>query len=339
MQGGVAASEQRPAGWLARTTIAGFSALGIATVVLVMASSLAGAIGELYGGASVLTTWMYNLTHNDVVELGREQVFFSLGLHIAFGMFWAVLYALVGEPRLRAYPAWQAGAIFSIVPFLLSILVFLPVAGGGILGINLQAGPLPVLGNLVLHLIYGAVLGEVYSAGVDRAETPEDTGHETVRRSRILGSAESYAAVGIVSGLVIGAILGVVLGTVLPFASGNQLVGNWQITMAVAGALALGSVGALVGSMVGLSDPNAPRVVEHGRGGEPIAAMFIPLVVAVVLAGLIVSIGSALLTVGDVHHFGKDQGYNQAIVLGLAVLGIVTAIATMIDRRPSGPPR
>jgi hypothetical protein len=321
---------ERPAGWLARTTIAGFIALGVSTVTLVVASAIAGAFGEVYQGTSLLADWMYNLVQNPVTELGRVSLFASLALHILVGMCWAVLYALLFEPRLRRYPPWQAGVIFSGLPFTLSVLVFLPLVGGGLFGSALEAGPLPVLGNIVLHVIYGATLGAVYGAGAERVV---DTEVETVEQGAAMDRAETSAARGIVIGLVVGGVIGLVLGAVLPNDSIEQLIGSWPIAMAVAGALAGGAVGALVGSMAGLTDPNVPVLYgPPGKGGEPIAAALIPLGVILVVATLIVSIGSGLLTVYAMAGDDKREAYNNAIILGLAILALVTGVATVLDR-------
>ena len=44
------------------------------------------------------------------------------------------------------------------------MIIFLPLAGGGLLGLGLGAGPLPILGNLLVHLVYGVTLGFLYPA-------------------------------------------------------------------------------------------------------------------------------------------------------------------------------
>lgn len=323
---------ERPSGWLARTTIAGFIALGVATVALVVASAAAGAIGELYGDANLLGEWMYNLVQNPVTERGRISLFASLALHLAVGMCWAVLYALKFEPRLRRYPSWQAGAIFSMLPFFLSVVGFLPLTGGGVFGSALEAGPLPVLGNLVLHLIYGATLGAVYGTGAERVEQAGDTEAEAAQQSMAIGRAETSAARGIVIGLVVGGVVGVLLGAVLPNDSIERLIGSWPIAMGVAGALAGGAVGALIGSMAGLTDPAAPVFHNPPGKGEPIAAALIPLGVILVVATLIVAIGSGLLTVFAMAGHDSRAAYNNAIILGLGILALVTGAATLIDR-------
>src|SRR6185295_7625937 len=113
------------------------------------------------------------------------------------------------EPRLRSNPGWQAGALFSLLPFFLSVVLFLPLSGAGFFGSNLGAGPLPLIGNLVLHLIYGAVLGAGYSASAEQTESAADASSEAIVSSQTLVRAESNAAVGIFVGVVLGALAGI----------------------------------------------------------------------------------------------------------------------------------
>ena len=55
---------------------------------------------------------------------------------------------------------------FALIPA--AVPHHLPAAdGGGLLGMNIGAGPLPILGNLILHLVYGAVLGSAYAEAAE----------------------------------------------------------------------------------------------------------------------------------------------------------------------------
>ena len=47
----------------------------------------------------------------------------------------------------------------ALIHWLLSLVVFLPLTCGGLIRININAGPLPILDNLILYLAYCAVLG------------------------------------------------------------------------------------------------------------------------------------------------------------------------------------
>src|SRR5437867_2015219 len=144
MQRVATTAEGRSSGWLARSTIAGFAALAISTVVLVVAFAFAGALGEIYRASGVPAAWMYGLTHNQIVEQGRGQVFGSLALHLALGMFWAIVYGSIVAPRLRDWPTWQRGAVFALIPWALSITIIPMQLGAGLAYGDLGAGPLPV---------------------------------------------------------------------------------------------------------------------------------------------------------------------------------------------------
>lgn len=140
--------------------LAGFTATGLMTVVLSLAYVGALAFGSPSPQASTLARWLWGLANNTITERTQTAVPIALGLHFTSGIALAVAYAFA-EPRLRG-PGWLRGMMFSLIPWILSIGVFLPVAGGGLFGLRLGAGPLPILGNLILHLVYGATLGQLY---------------------------------------------------------------------------------------------------------------------------------------------------------------------------------
>ena len=50
-----------------------------------------------------------------------------------------------------------------MVPLALSLLVVLPLTGGGWLGLELGAGLLPMLAEVVRSLVYGLTLGIAYA--------------------------------------------------------------------------------------------------------------------------------------------------------------------------------
>lgn len=77
------------------------------------------------------------------------------------GVLWAVLYALVIEPRLRA-PDWAKGALFALLPTVASWLIVLPLLGAGLFGLGLDLGRAPALLELARHLVYGIALGLSY---------------------------------------------------------------------------------------------------------------------------------------------------------------------------------
>jgi hypothetical protein len=155
------------------------------------------------------------------------------------GLIWALLYGLVFEPRLQG-PAWQRGVRFSLVPWLFSLVVFLPLVGGGLFGLRLGAGPLPTLGNLILHVVYGAVLGAVYGS----AESVMDRPLHRALSEDLLASRLSER--GAARGMLVGLALGVVLGAVVA-----ALVNLGLSTNPMALVVAVGLTGAAFGGFVG----------------------------------------------------------------------------------------
>ncbi|MDQ3699903.1 MAG: DedA family protein [Chloroflexota bacterium] len=89
---------------------------------------------------------------------------------------WAIVYALLGEPRLRGKAALR-GLQFALVPWLFSGLVIFPLLDGGPFGIEFGAGLFPVVGETVRFAIYGVALGTIYRL-VRLARQPRlHTGH------------------------------------------------------------------------------------------------------------------------------------------------------------------
>lgn len=81
--------------------------------------------------------------------------------HFAIG---TVLWGLIFAATYRAWPGSAAvvkGIEFSIIAWLAMMLIVMPMAGAGLFGMRLGM-PAPIA-TLVLHIIYGAVLGFVYA--------------------------------------------------------------------------------------------------------------------------------------------------------------------------------
>ncbi len=175
------------------------------------------------------------------------------------GLVLALVYARYAEPRLTG-PSWWRGMIFSLVPWLLSLVIFLPLMGGGLLGMDIGAGPLPILGNLILHLVYGAVLGSSY------AEAAEDWLDDTDVDRGNAASAERGAAIGLAAGLIPGFIVGWLIAPAF-----DDLVGRpaTAIGMAFIGAV----IGLAIGSFAGMSRAQTPAGgIWRSPVGSPVFA-------------------------------------------------------------------
>jgi hypothetical protein len=220
----------------------------------VLAYGLAGlAAGLVRGGEGWTTTiggWFFGLTHNSLTDLTGSNLYALAGLHFFVAIVWAMVYAYLAEPRLPG-PGWARGARFGLLPWLISVLVILPLGGGGILGAALGAGPLPVLGNLILHLAFGATLGAVYGP---LGDIPADNFAPRAPRDSFEWNqrTELRAAEGIVVGLVVGFFVSLALATVLNAGPGTPLLGIPPAAFVFAWTLLGGALGVLLGSFAGL---------------------------------------------------------------------------------------
>jgi len=191
--------------------------------------------------------WLVSLTHNRLIDAGLDDVYLAAGIYFAGGLLWAVLYTLV-EPHLPG-PAWQRGVLFAMLPALVSLVVVLPLLGGGLFGLSLGAGPLPAIGNVLLHVIYGAILGVVYGPFGDldasTLERPASSEGE-----RAAASYEPVAALTLLGGLVVGGVVGLIASYAA--GSGASLIGEASGGLILWGALLGGVIGLFVGSFAGL---------------------------------------------------------------------------------------
>lgn len=223
--------------------VAGFVATAALTSVLVPAYWLALSVGSASPGATTFLRWLWALAHNPLTDVTHSALPLAVGLHFVMGFVWAIAYSALAEPRLHG-PGWRRGMVFSLVPWILSIAVFFPAVGAGMLGLGLGAGPLPVIGNLILHLVYGAVLGWFYSSASDRFQT--ESGQAGSSADLDLAATEQrWIARGILFGIVVGGLSGW-LGSLL-------LAGNAPL-MIVLGAITGSMVGAFIGSFRGIGE-------------------------------------------------------------------------------------
>jgi hypothetical protein len=229
---------------VARALLAGF----LASVAMVMAYSLAFVAALILGGLALgpLSDWCRGLTSNALIDVARPNLYAALGVFVTGGLLWAILYGLVAEPRLQG-ASWERGAMFALIPCLVSLVVVLPLVGGGFLGMNLGAGPLPIFGNVVLHLVYGVVLGTVYGpVGDSVLDGPR---HAAAGDDIWAGpSSEVGAARGLIIGLGLGVVAGLLSVAVL---SGAEILHLNPLSVAIPVALICAAFGGLIGSLSG----------------------------------------------------------------------------------------
>ncbi len=248
-------ASEPPIGRLSRAILAGFAATVAMLLAFLVAYNLArlvsGALPVGVPGFGVGRVWLHNLTHNHLIDAGRADVYVATAVYVLGGLAWATIYGLLAEPRLRG-PSWARGVTFSLVPAILSIVVLLPLVGGGLLGSTLGAGPLPAIGNLLLHLVYGVVLGHLYGPFGD-LDAATLRGQDNVSLAAQL--AGDLATVrGLLAGLAAGSAVGLTIAGLAGVDRGGTLLGQPVAALVLACAVLGMGLGSVAGSFLGLVD-------------------------------------------------------------------------------------
>lgn len=128
----------------------------IATVVLSLLMVVKGMMGIMpnLNVVAMLTQMGHHFMHTPAVPVMGWIFHFVIG-----ALVWGVVYPLA-EPAMPAQSGWGKGVIFGMLAWLVMMVVVMPMAGAGFFGFGLSLAA-PVM-TLMLHLIYGAVLGGTY---------------------------------------------------------------------------------------------------------------------------------------------------------------------------------
>lgn len=81
--------------------------------------------------------------------------------HFMIGSTLALIYVYGFAQRLPG-SSWLQGALYGLIPWLASQIMVNPMMGAGIFASNTPAPVATVMGSLMGHLVYGAVVGGVY---------------------------------------------------------------------------------------------------------------------------------------------------------------------------------
>lgn len=81
--------------------------------------------------------------------------------HFMIGAVLALIYAFAFSERLPG-SVWAKGLLFSLIPWFMAQVVANPMMGAGLFASNTPTPPAMVMGSLMGHLAYGAVLGAIY---------------------------------------------------------------------------------------------------------------------------------------------------------------------------------
>jgi hypothetical protein len=233
----------RHLGWASRAVAAGFLASLAALIVLVAAYLFAYAVGSTNPNANLLSRSFWNLSHNPVTSLvASVQLLQAVGLHLIVGLCWALVYAAVIEPVVPG-PGWRKGLLFAIVPCLVSLFIFLPLVGAGVFGLAVGAGPLAGLGAILLHAVYGVMLGETYAL----ADGEGMWGGVDSPIAKTITLVERDMSLGLVLGAIIGALVSLTLAEIDLTSSGMGSLASTIVGGAAEGAIAGVVIGILVG--------------------------------------------------------------------------------------------
>lgn len=232
-------------GWIPMGAVSGFVATGIMTAAVLLAYGLSALLASDSSSANQLQVWLAGLIDNTVTEITTVNLALAIAVHLIAGIVWAIIYAGMVEPRVSG-TGFQRGVKFGLAPWVLSITVFFPLIGAGFFGSEIGAGPLPVLGNLILHLIYGGALGKVYASHAVWKEAESDVTPENLQ---VLDVAHRGMAIGLIPGAVLGLLAAVVFTSAFTAETDLLMAG-------VLGAVVGSAIGVWIGSLAGLS-PNA----------------------------------------------------------------------------------
>ncbi|MBI3966363.1 MAG: hypothetical protein HY329_12085 [Chloroflexi bacterium] len=176
------------------------------TVAVILASSVTLVAKPLVGTELALAHWLVMLAGSRLFDPSTPTPYLAAATYSAVGLAWSVVYGRWYEPYLSG-PCWQRGALVALVAWVLSSLVLFPMLGMGPLGFELGAGPLPVIGSLLLHLIYGAGLGLAYEAVGDRQFLIAAPHYDLLPGAFRLPDGASAGR-----GLIVGGLLGATVG-------------------------------------------------------------------------------------------------------------------------------
>jgi alcohol dehydrogenase (cytochrome c) len=168
--------------------IAGFAGVTALSILMLIKSRL-GLLPELNPIADIVNI-LNGYTGADLPMAAGWVGHFVIG-----SIAWGAAYALL-EPIFPG-PAIVKGLVFALIAWLAMMILFMPLAGRGFFAMSLGA-PL-ALATLVVHLVYGAVLGVVYARLAGRSEVVLDS-----RLKHVLDAIfGAVAALGVAAAVVI----------------------------------------------------------------------------------------------------------------------------------------
>ena len=145
-----------------RAMIAGFVATVVLSVLMLIKSMMGMMPGlDVIGMLTGMAHGMMGLPATPAV---------GWGLHFLIGtVLWGIGFALLYKVLPGSGPVVK-GIVFGVLAWLLMMLIPMPMAGAGLFGMKM--GMMAPVMTLVLHLIWGFVLGATFGA-LSRSAAPE----------------------------------------------------------------------------------------------------------------------------------------------------------------------
>ncbi len=83
--------------------------------------------------------------------------------HFMIGVIWAIVFAYFFAAKLPGAP-WLKGVLFSLGPWFLMQIMASPMMGMGVFFSSSSTPMMMVVGSLLGHVVYGAVVGGIYGS-------------------------------------------------------------------------------------------------------------------------------------------------------------------------------
>ncbi|MDQ6957521.1 MAG: hypothetical protein Q9M24_00235 [Mariprofundaceae bacterium] len=135
-----------------KSMVAGFVATIVLSVLMVMKMKM-GVMPDL-NAIKMMTTMAHGMLGTPAVPVVGWMMHFMIGT-----VLWGVLFAVIGK-LLPGSGYVSKGLSFGVLAWVLMMVMVMPMAGAGFFGLSL--GMMAPVMTLMLHLVYGAVLGGLY---------------------------------------------------------------------------------------------------------------------------------------------------------------------------------
>jgi len=139
-------------GTTGKSMIAGFVATVVLSVLMVIKMKM-GVMPDL-NVIKMMTTMAHGILGTPAVPIIGWIMHFMIGTVV-----WGVLFVLIGK-SLPGGGYVSKGLSFGVLAWVLMMVMVMPMAGAGFFGLSL--GMMAPVMTLMLHLVYGAVLGGLY---------------------------------------------------------------------------------------------------------------------------------------------------------------------------------